>query len=127
MNFNFYLLLSADNKIIPAGVNIIVPIYSMNHSPKLFHNAEEFIPERYLESQTAETQNPFSYIPFSAGPRNCIGQKFAVLEIKSIVSKLLRHYTLKLDKDSQQEPVLSAELVLRPDSVINFNFIPRVY
>lgn len=99
----------------------------MNHNPELFRNAEEFIPERYLESQTAQTQNPYTYIPFSAGPRNCIGQKFAVLEIKSIVSKLLRHYTLKLAKDSEKEPVLSAELILRPDSVINFNFIPRVH
>lgn len=96
----------------------------MNHDEKLFEEPERFHPERWAN---AMNNNPFAYIPFSAGPRNCIGQKFATLEIKSIVSKILRHYHLKLAKDSIQTPILSAELILRPETAINFSIEPRVY
>lgn len=99
----------------------------MGHSPDLFDEPEKFIPERFLKEHTVDSQNPFSYIPFSAGPRNCIGQKFATLEIKSIVSKVLRHYKVKLAKDSENYPLLSAELILRPETAINFSIEPRVY
>lgn len=45
----------------------------MNHNPDLFKDPENFIPERFSIETTAEKTNPFSYVPFSAGPRNCIG------------------------------------------------------
>lgn len=99
----------------------------MNHSEKLFKDPESFIPERFVNERSAETQNPFSYVPFSAGPRNCIGQKFAVYEIKSIVSKILRNFELKITKESEKYPILSAELVLRPENRISFYFRPRIY
>lgn len=100
----------------------------MNHNPELFDEPEKFRPERFgVGNSTNKANNPFAYIPFSAGPRNCIGQKFATLEIKSIVSKILRHYHIKLAKDSLREPILSAELILRPETAINFSIEPRVY
>lgn len=113
--------------MIPAGSNVIVPIYSMNHNPKNFTDPEAFIPERFINERSSETQNAFSYIPFSAGPRNCIGQKFAMYEMKSIVSKLLRNFELKITKESETYPILSAELILRPETRISFYFKPRVY
>lgn len=118
---------SANNRVIPTGSNIIVPIYSMGHNEKIFADAEVFKPERFLEERTMEKQNPFTYIPFSAGPRNCIGQKFAFYELKSIVSKILRNFEIVLTKESESYPVLSAELVLRPESSISFYFKRRVY
>lgn len=97
----------------------------MNHDEKLFNDPEAFIPERFLSERSAETQNPFAYVPFSAGPRNCIGQKFAILEIKSIVSKLIRNFEFKTTKESEKYPILSAELILRPENRISFYFKPR--
>lgn len=122
--FSFCL---AQNRVIPSGANIIVPIYSMNHDEKYFTDPETFIPERFLEERSTEKQNPFTYIPFSAGPRNCIGQKFAMYEIKSIVSKILRNFQVVLTQESESYPVLSAELILRPESSISFYFKPRIY
>lgn len=61
---------------------------------------------------------------FSAGPRNCIGQKFAVLEMKSMVSKVLRNFEISVDPD-YKEPILIAELILRPDNGLVLNFKPR--
>lgn len=119
--------ISAQNRVIPAGSNIIVPIYCMGHNPNYFEEPEKFKPERFLSERSMEKQNSFTYIPFSAGPRNCIGQKFALYEIKSIVSKILRNFELVLANESVTYPVLSAELVLRPESSINFYFKPRIY
>lgn len=99
----------------------------MCRNPDVFEDPNTFRPERFEATTTNETQNPFSYIPFSAGPRNCIGQKFAVLEIKSILSKLLRNYEFHLSKDNGEEPILSSELILRPESSINFKILPRIY
>lgn len=123
----FHSKFAAQNRIIPAGANIMVSIYNMNHDPKLYEDPEVFRPERFEDGKPATDTNPFSYIPFSAGPRNCIGQKFATLELKSIVSKVLRHYHIKLSRDSIREPILSAELILRPDTAINFSIEPRMY
>lgn len=123
----FVCLFAANDRIIPNGSNVIIPIYSMSHNEKLFKDAEAFIPERFVNERSAESQNPFSYIPFSAGPRNCIGQKFAVYEIKSIVSKILRNFELQITKECEKYPILSAELVLRPENRISFYFKPRIY
>lgn len=127
MAFIQLLILTAENRKIPAGSNIIVPIYSMGHNEKYFENPEAFKPERFSGERSMEKQNSFTYIPFSAGPRNCIGQKFAFYEIKSIVSKILRNFEIVLTQESETYPVLSAELVLRPESSISFYFKPRVY
>lgn len=121
------MFFSAKNRIIPSGSNIIVPIYSMGHKEEAFEDAEAFRPERFLGERSMEKQSPFAYIPFSAGPRNCIGQKFAFYEIKSIVSKILRNFEIVITKESETYPILSAELVLRPESSISFYFKPRIY
>lgn len=99
----------------------------MGHNEKNFEDPEKFKPERFLGERTMEKQNSFTYIPFSAGPRNCIGQKFAFYEIKSIVSKILRNFEIVLTNECEKYPILSAELVLRPESRISFYFKPRVY
>lgn len=60
----------------------------------------------------------------SAGPRNCIGQKFAMYELKSIVSKILRNFSISVDP-SYEGPVLIAEVVLKPENGVLQNFEPR--
>lgn len=56
-----------------------------------------------------------------------IGQKFAVLEIKSLVSKVLRYFEISLAENSKEYPTLLAELILIPESKINFHVKPRTY
>ncbi|XP_031638529.1 cytochrome P450 4d1-like [Contarinia nasturtii] len=115
------------NRIIPTGANVLVPIYTIQRNEKYFEDADAFKPERFLAERTAEKQSSFIYVPFSAGPRNCIGQKFAMYEIKSIVSKILRNFELTLTEESSAFPTLTAELILRPENSIKFQLKPRVY
>lgn len=99
----------------------------MGRDATLFPEPEQFRPERFDVEQTNEKYNAFTYIPFSAGPRNCIGQKFALLELKSVLSKVLRFHELELAEDSVAEPDMIAELILVPASKINFYLKPRVF
>lgn len=107
-------------KRIPAGTNFTVGIYVLLRDPEYFDSPDEFRPERF-EADVPQT-HPYAYIPFSAGPRNCIGQKFAMLEMKSTISKLLRHFELlPLGPD----PRLSMNIVLRSANGVHLGLKPR--
>ncbi|XP_052856218.1 cytochrome P450 4d1 isoform X2 [Drosophila gunungcola] len=116
-----------NGKLIPAGTNIgISPLY-LGRREELFSEPNSFKPERFDVVTTAEKLNPYAYIPFSAGPRNCIGQKFAMLEIKAIVANVLRHYAVDFVGDTSKPPVLIAELILRTKDPLMFKLRERVY
>ncbi|CAO1368310.1 unnamed protein product [Diamesa serratosioi] len=100
-----------NGKIIPKDSNIILGAYFMGRDPNIWENPEQFIPERFDVEMSAEKTNPFGYIPFSAGSRNCIGQKFAMLEMKSTISKVLRHYQLKVQDN--YAPIDVLELIIK--------------
>lgn len=79
---------------IPKGTPMHLHIWDLHRDPALFSDPEKFDPERFtLENCAART--PYSYVPFSAGPRNCIGQKFAMHEIKTVISGILKHFRLE--------------------------------
>ncbi|XP_072390708.1 cytochrome P450 4c3-like isoform X1 [Diabrotica undecimpunctata] len=79
------------NIVFPKGQEITMFPFICHRNPAYFREPLKFIPERF---ETMSGKHPYTYIPFSAGARNCIGQKFAMLELKSVVSKILRHYEL---------------------------------
>lgn len=93
----------------------------------IFPEADKFKPERFDVVTSAEKMNPFAYIPFSAGPRNCIGQKFAMLSIKSVVVSVLRNFEVEFCEDATNEPALIAELILRTKDPLMFKVKPRIY
>lgn len=102
-----------DGKIFPAGSNMIIMPMFMGRDPEYFDDPLEFRPERFDVEASAEKVNPYRYIPFSAGPRNCIGQKFAMAELKSVASKVLRHFELLPPVEGQEESFIG-EMILRP-------------
>ncbi|XP_053951786.1 cytochrome P450 4d1 isoform X2 [Anastrepha ludens] len=114
-----------NGKIIPAGANIgISPLY-LGRKENIFPEANTFKPERFDTSNDSKKINPYSFIPFSAGPRNCIGQRFAILEVKSVVANVLRHF--EVEYESGNEPILLAELILRNKDPLMFRLKPREY
>ncbi|KAH8343015.1 hypothetical protein KR059_003873 [Drosophila kikkawai] len=107
-------------KRIPAGTNFTLGIYVLLRDPEYFESPDEFRPERF-EADMPQG-HPYAYIPFSAGPRNCIGQKFALLEMKSTIGKLLRHFELL---PLGPEPRHSMNIVLRSANGVHLGLKPR--
>lgn len=75
----------------PKNTQIYIHIFDMMRDPRHFPNPKEFQPDRFLPENTIN-RHPFAFNPFSAGLRNCIGQKFAMLEIKVFLVSILRNF-----------------------------------
>ncbi|RZC32091.1 cytochrome P450 CYP4BN11, partial [Asbolus verrucosus] len=94
--------------ILPKGLTITLFVYGIHRNPKFFPEPETFNPIRF---ESVDGRTPFSFLPFSAGSRNCIGQKFAMAEMKSVVSKVVRTFEL-LPSIPHHQLKLASETVL---------------
>ncbi|XP_049267338.1 cytochrome P450 4c3-like [Rhipicephalus sanguineus] len=86
--------LTIDGCTLPKGVDCFIVLYSLHRNPNEFEKPDEYIPERFTSEENSR-RHPFSYIPFSAGPKNCLGQKFVMMEIKIVLAKILSKFTVK--------------------------------
>ncbi|KAJ2949959.1 hypothetical protein O0L34_g11282 [Tuta absoluta] len=109
--------------LVPGGVVIHVHVYDLHHDPAIYPDPEKFDPDRFLPEQVVK-RHPYAYLPFSAGPRNCIGQKFAMLEMKTVMSGLLRRFRLEPVTRADQVMLVS-DLVLRSKNPLYVRFRPR--
>ncbi|XP_019864629.2 cytochrome P450 4C1 isoform X2 [Aethina tumida] len=82
-----------DGLFCPKGTTLAVFILGMHMNEKIFPEPHKFDPERFLPENISK-RHKFAYVPFSAGPRNCIGQKFAIYEMKTTIIKVLQNYEL---------------------------------
>jgi len=106
-------------KLIPKGTELAV-FATVNHFTQ-WENPNKFIPDRFMPGAEETKRHPYSYIPFSAGPRNCIGQKFAIQEAVVVLAKLLQ----KFDIDSQGQ---TPSTLINPTSTpygLNLRFAHR--
>lgn len=91
------------------GMIVIVSAYFLHHHPRYWENPQKFDPERFNKEY-----NKKAFVPFGAGPRSCIGEHFARLEMRTILIHFLRRYKFKLvNKDTIKE---LATITLRPDN-----------
>uniref|UniRef100_A0A0N8BX03 Cytochrome p450 n=1 Tax=Daphnia magna TaxID=35525 RepID=A0A0N8BX03_9CRUS len=98
---------------IPAGATISMHIYALHRNEAVFPDPLAFKPERF-ESEQFTARHPFAFVPFSAGPRNCIGQRFALFEEKVILSTLLRRFRFVYDTAKHGPAKPCADLILKP-------------
>ncbi|XP_064201142.1 cytochrome P450 4V2-like isoform X1 [Anguilla rostrata] len=101
---------------VPKGVNAVIIPYALHRDPRHFPDPEEFRPERF-SPENSEGRNPFAFIPFSGGVRNCIGQRFALMEEKVVLAWLLRRFTVRSCQTRDDLRPLGG-LVLRPEKGI---------
>ncbi|XP_040359912.2 cytochrome P450 3A24-like [Ixodes scapularis] len=66
---------------VPKGCVVAIPVYAMHHDPENFPDPETFDPNRFSE-ENVDSIRPYTYLPFGAGPRNCIGRRFALEAVK---------------------------------------------
>ncbi|XP_062553867.1 cytochrome P450 4C1-like [Armigeres subalbatus] len=109
--------------VIPAGQDIFIPIYMVHRNPKIYPDPERFIPERFADD-AAITRGPYDYIPFSIGSRNCIGQKYGMMQLKMTVVRLIANYRV-LPSETTCDVKLRTDLVLRPECGIPIRIVTR--
>jgi cytochrome P450 len=104
---------------IPKGSTVIVFVYGAHHAPRYWQDPESFNPERFTKANE-KLHTPFTYLPFGAGPRGCIGGNYAMLQILMILSALLRKYDFQLSPGQTIEA--RPMVILRPKNGIQMTF-----
>ena len=96
---------------IPAGSEILMLPYLTHRHPRYWEKPEEFYPEHFLPGGVAARPR-FAYFPFGGGPRQCIGNNFALMEAQLIIATVAQKYRLRLADGRKIEP--EASVSLRP-------------
>lgn len=112
----------AEETLLPGTIVEINP-YQVHHNPRVWGaDHMTFDPERFHSDNLAHMDS-HAFIPFSAGPRNCIGQNFAMNEIKTTIMRVLHEYTISVDDAHKVE--MYPILILRAKNGIKLHFEKR--
>jgi cytochrome P450 len=96
--------------------------YLMHRSPSFWDQPDRFDPDRFATDRSAARPR-YTYIPFSAGPRQCIGSAFAMMEAQLIVATIAQRYRLQSAPGHIVEPLVSS--TLHPRQGVHMTLHPR--
>ncbi|XP_065167001.1 cytochrome P450 9e2-like [Atheta coriaria] len=82
-----------DELVIDEHASVLIPIYPIQNDPEHYPHPEKFDPERFNDDNKKNIK-PYTYLPFGLGPRNCIGSRFALMELKVLFFHLLHQFVL---------------------------------
>ncbi|XP_058159612.1 cytochrome P450 4B1 [Dasypus novemcinctus] len=108
----------ADGRSLPAGSLVSLHIYALHRNSAVWPEPEVFDPLRFSPDNTAG-RHPFAFMPFSSGPRNCIGQQFAMNEMKVVTALCLLRFAFS--PDPSRPPLQMAQLTLRSENGIHLH------
>ncbi|KAG0496525.1 hypothetical protein HPP92_001054 [Vanilla planifolia] len=91
--------------VVPKDMDIIIPVAGIHHSKEIWGaDANEFNPLRFENGVTKAANHPNAMLAFSTGPRACVGQSFAMLEAKIVLSMILQKFSFVLSPDYKHMP-----------------------
>ncbi|XP_036028208.1 cytochrome P450 3A19-like [Onychomys torridus] len=113
-----------DGVFIPKGSLVMVPVYVLHHDPEYWPEPEEFHPERFSKENKGSI-NPYVYLPFGNGPRNCLGMRFSLMIMKLALTKVLQNFSFQPCKETQIPMKLDRQLIVQPEKPIVLKVVPR--
>uniref|UniRef100_A0A8C5YAY4 Cytochrome P450 3A n=1 Tax=Microcebus murinus TaxID=30608 RepID=A0A8C5YAY4_MICMU len=102
---------------IPKGVLVMIPTYVLHRDSKYWTEPEKFYPERFSR-KNKDSIDPYIYLPFGSGPRNCIGMRFALMNVKLAVVKVMQNFSFKPCKETQIPLKFSNQAFIEPEKPI---------
>lgn len=90
---------------IKKGTAIIIPAYNIHRDPDFYPDPEKFDPERF-SPEAVQSRDPYTYLPFGQGPRNCIGIRFAQIEMKLALVRLLKKFKFIVVPETNIPPTI---------------------
>ncbi|CAG7832678.1 unnamed protein product [Allacma fusca] len=81
------------NVVLPVDMIVVIPILSVHHDEKHFPEPQKFDPERFSAENKAK-RHPYAFMPFGHGPRNCIGDRYALIEAKAGLVEIIRNFDI---------------------------------
>ncbi|XP_036165810.1 cytochrome P450 3A12-like isoform X1 [Myotis myotis] len=102
---------------IPKGTVVMVPTFILHLDPTYWTEPEEFRPERFSK-ENKDRINPYIYTPFGSGPRNCIGMRFALMNMKIALVRVLQNFSFKPCKETQIPVELDFQGIIQPKKPI---------
>ncbi|XP_041972877.1 cytochrome P450 4g15-like [Aricia agestis] len=109
--------------VLPAGATVVIGTLVIHRNPKYYKNPHVFDPDNFLPENTSN-RHYYSYIPFSAGPRSCVGRKYALLKLKVLLATVLRNYKI-VSNVTEKEYVLQADIILKRTDGFRLQLEPR--
>ncbi|KAM6172006.1 cytochrome P450 4X1-like [Erethizon dorsatum] len=100
-----------DGRSLPAGMNVVLSIWGLHHNPAVWNGPQVFDPLRFTK-ENSDQRHPYAFLAFSAGPRNCMGQQFAMVELKVAIALILLHF--RVSPDLTRPLAFSSHIVLKP-------------
>ncbi|KOC68891.1 Cytochrome P450 4g15 [Habropoda laboriosa] len=117
------LKLASGDYTIPAGCTVVIGTFKLHRQPHIYPDPDVFNPDNFLPENTAN-RHYYAYVPFSAGPRSCVGRKYAMLKLKIVLSTILRNFRVKSDvKESDFR--LQADIILKRADGFKIKLEPR--
>ncbi|XP_068154560.1 cytochrome P450 4g15 [Drosophila tropicalis] len=117
------LKLNSGNYIIPRGATVTVATILLHRNPKVYANPNVFDPDNFLPERQVN-RHYYAFVPFSAGPRSCVGRKYAMLKLKILLSTILRNYRVYSDL-SESDFKLQADIILKREEGFRVRLQPR--
>uniref|UniRef100_A0A1I8P6L7 Cytochrome P450 n=1 Tax=Stomoxys calcitrans TaxID=35570 RepID=A0A1I8P6L7_STOCA len=111
------------NYVVPDGMHIFISAYGLHYDPKYWPNPTKFDPERF-SAKNRKTINPMTYLPFGSGPRNCVGSRLGLLQVKIALAHILKNHDVQLSPETNLNPKLNPKaFILQIEGGINLTVV----
>lgn len=117
------LKLASGDYTIPIGATVVIATFKLHRLESIYPNPDKFDPDNFLPERQAN-RHYYAFVPFSAGPRSCVGRKYAMLKLKVILSTIFRQFRVYSDM-KEEDFRLQADIILKREEGFQIRLEPR--